>query len=171
MRVQRVLPAASALLFLVSLGFGQTRGRTEHFEVTIPVVGQELGSCGSFDLLTDYIVTYRGVIVFDKEGQSVIEVDQLLGFGQHSVYYNSEYPDLSLSGGPGEVETDRWYFEDGTLTSSGLTWKVIVPGYGPVFMESGRVVLDFNTGEVILNTGHNQYFEGDLAAICSFLTP
>ncbi len=38
MRAQRVLAVAVVVLFLVGLGFGQTRGRTEHVEAW-PAVG------------------------------------------------------------------------------------------------------------------------------------
>ncbi len=110
MGVQRVFAVAVVFLFLVSLGYGQTQGRTEHYKYTIDVAGQNLGSCGGFDVLTDYVVLVHEVWLLDKEGQPVKAVNRYKGIGQ-SIYYSSKDnptdPELFLVGGPGETEIDH----------------------------------------------------------------
>ncbi len=170
MKAQRVLAVAVMFLFLAGLGFGQTQGRTEHYSFPVSVVGQDLGSCGDFNVLTDYTVIVRGTVVFDKEGQARKEFLKAKVIGQ-SIYYNSNDPDLFLIGGPGELEIDHFNFEKETAFLSGLMWKIKVPGYGWIYMETGRLVWDINTGEILSNTAHNQFFDEDLEAVCNALTP
>jgi len=90
----------------------------------------------------------------------------------HSTYYNSSDPDKFVLGGPGEVETDHTIYENGVpvmTLSSGTIFKIILPGYGPIFLETGRVIYDFETGQYAPNSGHNQWVDQDLAALCSVL--
>jgi hypothetical protein len=171
MRVQRVLAVAVVFLFLLGLGFGQTHGRTEHVEkYTIEVEGQDLGSCGDFNVWTDYVVLVHEVWLFDKDGQPVKAVNRYKAIGQ-SLYYNSNDRDLFLLGAPGETEIDHIDVEDGTISITGIPFKIRVPGYGPIYYETGRVILDLNTGEWLNNTGHNQFVDQDLEAVCKCLTP
>lgn len=170
MRVQRILAVAVVLLFLVSIAFGQTRGRTEHFAIPFTVVGEEVASCGDFNLLSDYVIMFKGVKILDEEGQEVKRVVQVKIMGQGE-YYNSEYPELSLLTGPGEVQINHWDWESGTLAITGIPWKVNVPGYGWIVMETGRSVIDINTWQLIFESGHSQDSDAAIAAICNYLTP
>ena len=136
MRVQRVFAVAVVFLFLVSLGFGQTQGRTEHYKYTIEVEGQDLGSCGGFNVLTDYVVLVHEVWLLDKEGQPVRAVNRYKAIGQ-AIYYNSkDDPELFLLGGPGEIEIDHIDFENGTISISGIPFKIRVPGYGAILLRN-----------------------------------
>ena len=170
MRVQRVFAAAVVLLFLVSLGFGQTRGRTEHYKYTISVTGQDLGDCGDFHVFNDYVVLVHEVWLLDKEGQPVKAVNRYKAIGQ-SIVYNSTDSDLFLVTGPGETEIDHINLEKGTLSITGIPFKLKVPGYGSIYYETGRIVIDLNTGGILSNTGHNQVVDADLEAVCECLTP
>jgi hypothetical protein len=170
MKVQRVLVVAVVLLFLVSLGFGQTKGRTEHFEFTHHATNSYFGSCGDFAVIADYVVMVSGVAVLDEDGGYVRQVGHTRILGQ-SIFYNSNDNDYFLSGGPGQVATQVWDFENGLILTAGIPWKIKVPGYGSVLFETGRLVCDLNTLECTANTGQNQFFEGDLEAVCKLLTP
>jgi hypothetical protein len=170
MRLQRVLAVAVVFLFLVSLGFGQTKGRTEHYKYTIEVEGQDLGSCGGFNVFSDYVVLVHEVWLLDKEGQPVRAVNRYKSIGE-AIYYNSNDPELFLQGGPGEIEIDRIDLREGTLSISGIPIKIRVPGYGAIFYETGHIVIDLNTGEMLSNTGHNQVVDADLEALCKCLAP
>jgi hypothetical protein len=72
-----------------------------------------------------------------------------------------------VTGGPAEAENAR--FVGGYLYLSGPSWKIRVPGYGLIFAETGRGVKDLQTGEFVFNSGHNQFLEQDLAALCAYL--
>ena len=45
---------------------------------------------------------------------------------------------------------------------------MIVPGLGTVFVDVGRIILDFETGLVFIK-GQHQYFGGDVAGLCAVL--
>ncbi len=64
---------------------------------------------------------------------------------------------------------DRVVFSDGTMSISGPYFKIRVPGYGVIFAESGHQVMDLATGQVISNSGPNQFIDGDAAALCQYL--
>jgi hypothetical protein len=170
MRVQRVLAAAVVFLFLVGLGFGQGKRRAEPFQFTDQIIGEKICSCEGFDVLIDYVVMVHGMLIYDKDGEAVqkVELNKVLG---QDTYYNSEDPELFLLGGPGEVNHNRWNLEDGMYYGSGIPFKVRVPGYGTIFYETGRMVFDTSTWELVSNTGQNQYHEADIEALCKFLTP
>jgi hypothetical protein len=170
MRVQRVLAVAVVLLFLVGLGFGQSKRRTEPIQFTYESIGEKVCSCGGFDVLLDYVVLVRGMLIYDKDGVAVQSVETWKVLGQDT-YYNSENHDLFLLGGPGEVNHNRWDYRDGLYTNSGIPFKVRVPGYGSIFYETGRMVFNISTWEVLVNAGHNEYIDADVDALCRFLTP
>ena len=170
MRVERVFAVAVVFLFLVSLGFGQTKGRTEHYKYTIEVEGQDLGSCGDFNVWTDYVVLVHEVWLFDKEGQPVKAVNRYKVIGE-GLYYNSKDPELFLLGAPGETEIDHLDPETGIVSITGIPFKIRVPGYGPIYYETGRLTLDLNTWQVLFSAGHSDWADGDLEAVCKFLTP
>jgi hypothetical protein len=57
---------------------------------------------------------------------------------------------------------------------SGLLYKVRVPGYGPIFMETGALVYQcepwtWENCVLVSNAGHNQFADQDLAALCEYL--
>jgi hypothetical protein len=167
-KIQRMFMVVAALLLLVSLGFGEDR--TEQFNFNVPVVGQKLGSCDGFDVLTDYEVSVNIKGVLDKQGQ--LAKSRLMAKSTApSVYYNSTDRRRFLMGGPAEQEIDHINYVKGTAFVSSVMWKVTVPGYGVVYMETGRVVCDPNSWECFLNTntGHNQYYEKNVAAMCEIL--
>ncbi len=173
MRVHRVLAVAVVFLFLVGLGFSQTQGRTERFSFPIIGTGEYAASCGDFDLLSDFVLLARGVVLLDKDGQPVREVDRYKIIGQ-GVLYNSTDPDLFLLSGPGEIEIDHIDYGNGILSITGIPFKFKVPGYGSIFYETGRIVIDgtnLYTGEWLSNTGHNQWADADIEALCKLLTP
>jgi hypothetical protein len=81
-------------------------------------------------------------------------------------------PNKFVLGGPGELEVDHYLYEDGSLVSdtwTGVPYKVVLPGYGTILMETGRAVFDFTTDQLLFNSGQNQAVDGDLAAICDVL--
>jgi hypothetical protein len=135
------------------------------------VTGFYVGSCGDFDILSDFAGVLHGVDVFDKNGLPVREVTHIRLTRGESVYYNSTDPQKFVLGA-GEVEQDLYLWEDGTLVSdqwTGVPFKVVLPGYGAIFMETGRGLWDFTTNQLLFNSGQNQFADGDLAALCNAL--
>jgi hypothetical protein len=163
-----VFAVVVVLLLMSSVAFSQDNRRTEKFAFPIAVAGQFIGQCNDFQVLTDYTVLITGTDRYDKSGQFVQEILKARLMGE-SRYYNSTNDAKEVLGGPGEVENDRWNAAQGLVYVTGLIFKVRVPGYGLIFAETGRAVLDLNTGEWGFNSGHNQWVDGDVAALCNYL--
>jgi len=176
MRVQRVLAIAVVSLFLVSLGFSQTQGRTEHYRIPVTDTALYLGTCyagdpAEFDILFDDVALIHGQVRYDKEGNPVQEVNQLKILGE-TIYYNSTDADKFVFGGPGEGQENHLIYEDGILALnliSGLSFKVVLKGYGPAFFQTGHKIFDIQTGETLFNAGPSQAVNQDFAALCNAL--
>ena len=132
--------------------------------------GFYIGDCGDFDVLSDSLIAGYWRYRYDKDGNPTfirlhLQVTE-------SVYYRSDNPSISLSGGPGEVQNDLVDFRKDRYFFTGIPFKVTVPGYGVIFREVGRVILDLETFEVIFQSGGPHDFTNqNLAALCNALTP
>jgi hypothetical protein len=140
------------------------RGLTDH------VAGAYLGSCSGFDILSDWDAEIQFNLHFDKDGNLVRQetLYHLIGL---SAYYNSVDPNLVLYGGPNETQNIHWDYVDGWLLSAGPVWRLVVPGYGPILMETGVWKVDLATWTITHSAGQNQVLDGDFASLCDALTP
>lgn len=164
-----VLGVAIAILIAGSVTFAQTQGRTEHYSIgPIADTGYPVGHCAGFDVLTDYVFLMTGVVRSDKSGQPVADRYQFKVLGE-SLYYNSNNVQKSVAGGPGEVENQRLDPKTGFWSGSGVPFKIRIPGYGLIFVETGHFVYDRNAGKFLFNSGHNQMIGEDLEALCDYL--
>jgi hypothetical protein len=171
MRVQRVLAVAVVLLFLVSLGFGQTQGGVKPRVQIIwpdPVVirGEFVCNCGDFNILNDYTLIVRKVFQVDKYGSPVKGVEHFSN--SFSIYYNSEDPSISVAGEEtaGLLKSD---YDAMTMKVCGNPYKITAPGYGLIFHQVGCWTWDLNTWEVIDYKGPHDIFEGNMDGLCHLL--
>ena len=158
-------------LFLVGSGFGQSKRRAQVFSGQSPLQTTTVCDCGDFQVWEDWVDFFHGVVVYDRDGQ---QVRQLMNtsFGTTNVYYNASNPELFVNGSPGEGQNFRWDFKNGILYMSGVLNKIVVPGHGPILMETGLVAFNMETGEVLTNRGHNQSLtDREFGALCDFLRP
>jgi hypothetical protein len=132
---------------------------------------EEVTDCGDFRVLTDYTVSGYNRLYLNKDGsldRIFTSVDFIDG-----IYYNSNDPSYWL---PGTAEhAQQWleFDDDETLIDivfSGSPTRVIVPGYGSVFMGVGRIKFDVVNGEVSF-TGQFDQLTGNNEAICAALRP
>ncbi len=156
------------LLMTGSVAFGQDKRRTEKFSIPLAFTGVSVGVCVGFEVLSDWTSLYTGTLLYDKSGQFVQQVDHVRVIGE-SRYYNSTDPAKEVMGGPGEMVQGRLDAATGLYYLSGDPYKVRVPGYGLIWSETGLVVYDTNTGQYTFNTGHNQFVDQDLTALCDYL--
>ena len=132
-------------------------------------VGFLVGDCGTFQVWTDFHGEGFFIERFNQAG-AVTKVNQHINFSQ-SIYYNSENPAIFIEGGPGELQNDHFDFTGDvpTLAITGLTFKVTLPGNGVIFHEAGRIVIDFETGEVLFQAGPHDFGDQEVAALCTAL--
>ena len=174
MKLRAVLAFAVVFALAGTVGFGDSQRRTVKgsfgpFAETGAVVGQ----CDGFEVWADWVALITWVDVLDKDGQWVRSTQHYKVLGE-SHYYNSEDPDRVVAGGPGETENMNLDAASGVFYVHGLSWKARVPGYGLIWGETGNFVAQcdpytFQNCEVASNTGHNQYNDQDLAALCDYL--
>ncbi len=131
----------------------------------------EVGNCDGFMILNDFIFEGFSITYFDKDGNAT-HVKVHTKFSE-SIYYNSVENSFWLDGGPGEIVNDRFdvtcFDFTGDLQSSGLAFKITVPGQGVIFHEAGRLI--FDNGVISFQAGPKDFREVELAALCAALTP
>jgi hypothetical protein len=135
------------------------------FEVTAEV----FGSCTGFDILSDYTVGLRHNIHYDKAG-AVAREEWIAHWIGEMRLYNSAHPELELFAGPGTVQNSHWDHVHGWVVSA-LSMRIVVPGFGPIEMETGVWKIDIATWTLYHDSGWNFLWEGDFAALCKALTP
>jgi hypothetical protein len=133
--------------------------------------GQVVGSCGDFDILTDYSVHAILMFHYDAAGSEVRITRKLFIDNGNAIYYNSEEPSYWLPGDNGAREVDTLNLVNGSFTSTATTFKVTLPGHGVIFIDAGRVVYNDYTGEVLFLAGPLDYVNADFDALCAALRP
>ena len=130
-------------------------------------VGFVIGDCGSFEIWND--VSEEGFVTwhFDQEG-NVTHVNAHFMYTD-SIYYNSEHPEIFLVGGPVEIPNNHNSGDSKVIAGLGI--KITVPGYGVIYHEAGRLILDINTFEVLFQAGPKDFLEGNVTALCLALRP
>lgn len=133
-----------------------------------------VGYCGTapdrFAVWSDYSYSVIQRIHKDKSG-AITDVSYGIKVLGQSVYYGEPSTGITLAGGPGELSHYTYDLERGLLYFSGLSFKVVLPGQGVIYMQSGHYVQDLNSGLIISQSGHNDYNDGNLEALCRALTP
>jgi hypothetical protein len=120
-------------------------------------------SCGEFDIIDHYSIDFTLRLFFDRDGNRIRGVESVQGT---DTFVNSE-TGASISGRfANNVLID---FETGLGANSGIVFKLIVPGSGPVFMEIGRVISNRDGSIVTFQAGPRQFTDGDFAEVCAAL--
>jgi hypothetical protein len=176
MKLRFVVAVAVAVVLAGGVAFTQGQGRVVRdnwTETSSYILGTCLDDDGTpFEINDEYEVSYQRAIHMDEEGEvQQIVVNLKVNW---EIFSNSIDASKFLWAGPGENQHGILKYEGGQLVSnqwSGLPNKVIVPGYGPVFMETGVLRWDENW-VTLSNTGHNDLYSPGpetLVALCNFL--
>jgi hypothetical protein len=129
-----------------------------------PETGTELiAECGEFEVLTDFVVDGQSTIFFDSDGNPdyarvhlrfvdfFYRSDTGVGFTEH------DHSNILIDLPSGEE-----------VTSSGVSYRVTVPGEGVVLLQAGRLVFD-EAGEVVFQAGPHQVLNEDTEKLCEAL--
>ena len=129
-----------------------------------PETGTELiAECGEFDVLTDFVVDGQSTIFFDSDGNPDYARVHLRFV---DFFYNSETGEGFTEHEHSNTLLDLPSGEE--VTSSGVSYRVTVPGEGVVLLEAGR--LEFNeAGEVVFVAGPHQVLSQDTDKLCEAL--
>jgi hypothetical protein len=129
-----------------------------------PETGTELiAECGEFDVLTDFVVDGQSTIFFDSAGNPDYARVHLRFV---DFYYNSETGEGFTEHEHSNTLLDLPSGEE--VTSSGVSYRVTVPGEGVVLLEAGR--LEFNeAGGIVFVAGPHQVLSQDTDKLCEAL--
>ena len=175
-----VVLAALVILVAGGVAFAQQQGRQEKFEITEHVPQQVIAPCGDATILSTPVDVVIKIIDFrDKDDVLIKEIVQVRWVKPGS-FWLGQYSDVSeryepvpgsrvATSVPGETEIDRFDFEAGMVYGSGSLLQVTVPGDGRIFSETGHIYADF-AGSFLINRGHNDLIDQDLAALCDYLS-
>jgi len=170
-----------ALLLAGSVAFAQDHGRTVKSEFTFGWTGAPFGPCGDGVILNSAEIMITEIARFDQDGTLVQSVLNIRTLGS-SIYYLAESPenpeplnDKVVMGVPGEMQTERLVFAENRAYIQGSIFQATVPGYGRIFSETGHTVFDVHSWTPtdwapLSSTGHNDFADGDLAALCAYLS-
>ncbi len=168
---------AVALLVAGTVAFAQDQGRTDKFEFSFAVPNQFIGACGPYQVVARYEVAVVVVARRDKNGDLVQSISSYRTIAP-TLYFLADYSDPpvrvndnTVIGVPGEVEIDRYVVAENQVHAQGAIFQATVPGYGRVFSQTGNALLDMSTNPltVLTHRYHNQYWDHDVAVMCSYL--
>ena len=86
---------------------------------------------------------------------------------------NANDPSIYVEGIPGQVMNRHWTAEpfDSDPIETGVQLMIVLPGYGVIYRDVGRLHLDWDTFEPVFLAGHWDTFDEDYQALCAALTP
>jgi hypothetical protein len=165
--LRSVLAMVAVVLLCGTTSFAADNGRTEKFTIG-PTCYTEFPTidCGDFWVLNDWCETTVVMVRYDKEGNPVQAIRHLSVGG--STYYNSEDEAIRVEGLREHV-LNRIRIEENILYGSGPGYRVVVPGEGIVFLNTGHWTYNLVTGEIIWIGGPHQAITGDAPALCEAL--
>jgi hypothetical protein len=163
------LTLGAAVTAMVLLAAPATAAKPERTDFEFEDFGFFIGDCGDFIVLNDSYI--RGFFVehFNNDG-SLKFVFQRLQLSD-SIYYREDDRSVYLTGGPGEVEVTKFFDADDppTFVVTGIPFKVTVPGQGIIFHDSGRIIIDTTTGNVLFQAGPKDFGDDQLGGLCEAL--
>jgi len=129
----------------------------------------EIVDCGDFSVMDDSFAMLDGKIFKDKDGSFIREQMHFTGFDD---LYRDDDPEGTHLTGTAHLNV-RISFDtngDALWTQQGLAIAIIVPGYGPLFLDAGKLVFNMdNEWEIIFSAGkHHDWNFGDFDALCEF---
>ena len=185
MRTRIIVAVGVAVMLAGTIGFAQKQGRVTESTSTntynFPFTTCYAGTADEFDISEEFVEVVREMTRWDNSDPAQI-VQKILTITYPTDVLTNSVSGETLSGGPGLRSEIRVIYKDGvpvSLAQSGPVIRWNVPGYGPVFIETGHAVFDvvFDAGGneqhlIISNTGHNDYRDWDpaaLEAVCNAL--
>jgi hypothetical protein len=129
----------------------------------------EIVDCGDFSVWDDAWVVENVKDFYDKDGNFIRSDMAITGYDD--LYRFDDVEGVHLTGTAhimGRVSFDG--NGDMLWTQSGLAVAIIVPGYGPIFLDAGRLVFNMDDGwDLIFSAGKNHDWNfGDVEALCNY---
>jgi len=155
------------LLFLLS-SFDALANKPVSYTFEYPLL-LEIVDCGDFKIMDNVWEVDDIKDFYDKDGNFVRS--QILVSADDDLYRDDQPEGIHLTGQArisGRVTFDE--NGDELWTQQGKAVAIMVPGYGPLFLDAGRLVFNVDDGwELIFSAGNRHDWNfGDFAALCEF---
>jgi hypothetical protein len=171
-----VLAIAVSILIAASVTFAQEQGRQQKIDSTWATSNMFLGPCdANTAVFAAFEVAITQILHKDKEGHVISETQEIRTI-KPSIYFlgdssSTPIPNTKVAmGNPSEVQINQLDYVKMVFTSRGSIYQVTVPRYGRLFSETGLTVWDPATFAPLVNRGHNDSTEQDVAALCDYLS-
>ena len=134
-----------------------------------------IGDCGGYAVLANVTVTGHFIEHYDKDG-NLVRANVHLSYTE-SIYYGSYEADYSdpevFLVGHGEGQNERYDLTGvpPVVAVSGGAYRVTAPGAGVVYIQTGNILFNLATGEIISQAGPSDNLDGNEAALCAALAP
>lgn len=129
----------------------------------------EIVDCGDFSVMDDAWVIEQVKDFYDKDGNFIRSQSNFTAFDD---LYRFDDPEGTHLTGTAHLNGRITFDENGDMlwTQTGIAVAIIVPGYGPVFLDVGRLVFNMdNDWELIFSAGkHHDWNFGDFEALCNY---
>jgi len=165
-RHYRVIPVLILAFFMAS--FNAQAGKPDMYTIEYASPG-EIVNCGTFTIVDDAYVIENIKDFYDNDGVFIRSNAQITA--NDDVYRLDDPDGVHLTGTAnimGRVTFDE--YGDMIWTQSGKAVAIIVPEYGPIFLDAGRLVYNMDNGwELLFSAGKNHDWNfGDFQALCGY---
>ena len=153
-------------MLLVASPAGATKPETDTFAYWSFA---EIADCGDFSVMDEAWVIEDVKVFYDKGGNFVRSHMKFTAFDD---LYRDDDPDGIHLTGTAHLNARVSLDENGDAlwTQQGIAIAIVVPGYGPLFLDVGRLVFNMdNDWELIFSAGkHHDWNFGEFDALCEY---
>lgn len=131
-----------------------------------PTEGEVFYDCGDFQVLNDYVFSYKHTDYFDNSG-NVVRQSEFLNWSD-STYYRSDGIGPVLTGQV-EKTNERINFikDENLLIIMDHGYMLKPPHGGVIFLFASRLIVDLDTGEIISSKGRFDSEEDAANRVCA----
>lgn len=163
---------AAFAMAMVVCGSAAWANKPVEYPLAEKVTGFLVTDCGDFLVLLDYRVEGYERHYFNSDG-SLNRIFVNWDFPD-GIYYNADNPSYWLEGTAEHSQAWTHFDENGdpiNYVYVGPSFRVIVPGYGVVFLTTGRGIWDYSAGKLTFLAGPQMSETGESEALCAALRP
>jgi hypothetical protein len=128
----------------------------------------EVADCGDFMVMDDAWIIMESKDFYGTNGDYIRTQLKLTGFDD--LYSDADPEGIHLTG-TAHLNVRLTFDKNGDplWVQQGLAVAIVVPGYGPLFFDAGKLIWNDATGELVFSAGrqHDWNF-GDFEALCEY---
>jgi hypothetical protein len=175
-KLRLIFTVALSVVLMSSVGFAQDRTQGLQFRIpSYTYTTPDVGDCGTFKVSIYGDMRIHDVLFFDKSSGEITRVVENIWLNSGKLFNASDPSKFVPLSGTWQGDYTIVNGLTVRVEQAGAAARAIVPGYGPVYFETGHniyyPVLDWTNAIyiVLFNSGKNQYEDRDVSKVCDFL--